>query len=158
MKKATKKATVPDLTPDQWQQFNMLQTIITHFSKDPEGLRAYDTEHWGSSVCSYTAPTSKPKSIGCAIGMFLSDKKAEEFEQFGGSIEDLKCEAPEIFPKWLIAMDVNFLQACQDLHDISSHWDVDGLSFKGKRKVAAICNNYALPYDLLMEPLTQQTV
>ena len=56
----------------------MLQTIVTHFSKDPVALRAVDKK----GKCMYYPPKNKPTSIGCALGMYLS----EDGPTFSGNV------------------------------------------------------------------------
>lgn len=127
---------------------NMLQDVITHFSKDPEQKRSF------SGHCLYNPPEDQPESIGCAIGMYLSAKLAQKLDDLDNSSIDLilQTEDSELLPKWMQEMDVSFLGKIQSLHDEHKNWTETNISSRGKQFVRKICKKYKLSYkDLIFK-------
>ena len=58
------------------QMLNMLQDVVTEFSENPQAKRSVDNEK-----CLYNPPKNKPKSIGCAIGMYLPYEIAKKLDK-----------------------------------------------------------------------------
>jgi len=121
MKKATKK-----------EMYDLLKTVVDHFSKNPEELRSTT-----GCYCKYFPPESKPKSIGCAIGMFIPWEDEKKWKKLDGltvnadKVIDLLPDSLKSFDKW-------FLRALQDVHDYDSNWNIKGLSNSGKERVSQI--------------------
>ncbi len=124
------------------QAKNMLDMVVEHFSKAPTKLRAIKNNEW---QCQYSCIKDKPKSIGCAIGMFISDAKlCQKMDRAPDpAIKSiLNSSLGKQLPKWMQKMDSWFLQDIQDLHDDDHHWTKDGLSKKGVEKVKQITKKY----------------
>ena len=137
------------MTPDQIQQFNMLQDVITEFSDNPSEKRSVKNSP-NAVRCNYNPPTSKPLSRGCAIGMYLPVELAAKLDVLSStSIEDIINDRSDLLPKWLTDMNVNFLQDVQTLHDDSSYWKHDGLSELGVNHIKVLCVEYRLPFKKL---------
>lgn len=136
------------MTPAKWQQFNMLQDVISHFATNPDELRSSLCD----STCTYY-PNLKlsPKSIGCAIGIYLNWKTAKELDNLEQTsihcILDNKHKT--ILPLWMQKMNKNFLSDIQALHDDEYHWNSEGLAENGKRYIKTICDKFNLPFSKL---------
>lgn len=136
------------------REFNMLQDVITHFGEDPINRRS-EEEGLYETYCVYSRQENKPNNIGCAIGMYLSDKVAEKLDRNDeGSIKDIlkNPELKKLLPKWMLAIDPNFLEDIQILHDNDFIWNDKGLTEKGLDIVRMICKNYDLPFKKLKFP------
>jgi hypothetical protein len=130
------------------REFNVLQDVIKHFSKSPNTLRSKDP----SGKCLYNPPPNKKKSIGCAIGIYLSEEVAETFDnQHITSIDSIFSRPPlkKLLPDWMKKMDVNFLKEIQELHDDEENWSSKGLSKEGKEYTKEICKEYKLDFNKL---------
>lgn len=115
------------------QHLNMLNTIVKHFSKDPEKLRGLN-----NNKCQYIR-NNNPGNIGCAIGMFCSDKVANKLDKTNYSIIDIfEKPSKKLLPKWMQKMNVDILQDFQTLHDSMHYWDNEGLTIQGKQEVLRI--------------------
>lgn len=123
----------------------MLQDIVDHFSKDPVELRSKVSE---GTNCYYHPPKDKPKSIGCAIGMYVGWKDAKKLD-LGGSDQILQLmgipRKAKLIPKWMKNLPGEFLFKCQSLHDVDYHWTDTGISHEGEELVGRICNQFQLP-------------
>lgn len=129
------------------QQFNMLQDVITHFSKNPFELRSVNNIN---EACLYMPPIDKPLSTGCAIGIFISEKLAKELDDVGSINYIFQNKSYKIsLPKWMQKMDIKFLQDLQDLHDTNDNWTDINISEIGIKWVEGICNRYDLPFKKL---------
>jgi hypothetical protein len=120
----------------KWQQFNMLQEVITWFGGDPVARRSQNA----NDHCLYNPPADLPESIGCAIGMYLDEKTATRCDALNSA---------DILPAWLKRMDARFLANLQQLHDSDGFWDSAGLSNAGIEKVKRICDIHRLPFHLI---------
>ena len=130
------------------REFNMLQDVITHFGKNPDEIRS--TKQHG--ICTYEPLKNKPKSLGCAIGMYLNNKVAEKLDnQLESSIKDIlsKRRLKALLPKWMQNMDKEFLMKVQSLHDHITFWSIRGLSKEGKKQVRLICEEHDLAFKQL---------
>jgi len=126
---------------DKIQAKNMLNDVVKHFSKNPKELRSISI----CNSCLYMPPESKPKSIGCAIGMYLPNKVARQLDRSDDTdIVTVFNDYLTLLPKWMQKMDVSFLNSLQRLHDINSNWDEKGLSKSGKEEVKDIIKEYNL--------------
>ena len=130
------------MLPIKERRERVLQDVIDQFSPDPRSTRSVGCK----GACKYYPPEYKPKSIGCAIGMYLPWKKAAELDKHtktgvGNLVDEL--------PKWMKDMNVEFLQNIQTLHDGDDHWLKVGLSVRGMRAVEYICKKWDIPYDNL---------
>ena len=120
----------------------MLQDVVTHFSKDPVGLRAI----YSFGGCFYTRVLEKSAdNIGCAIGMYLTDKQAKE-AQGHGYIYEVIAENPRCLPKWMKELNKNFLAEVQILHDKDYFWSKENISSMGRIKVKEICKEFHLDF------------
>lgn len=119
---------------------NMLQDIVTHFSKDPKGLRSVAGSALTSECLYHPDLSVTPKSIGCAIGMYIGWKTAKEMDYYG-FIDDVPLD---MLPEWMRDLNRDFLKKCQSLHDNGFNWDDDGLSENGKDKVMNMCKDFEL--------------
>jgi len=127
---------------DKIQAMNMLNDVITHFGKNPKELRSIGTRGY-NDTCLYLPPKDKPKSIGCAIGMYLSNKTAKQLDGKTGQdiISVFESKNKKCLPKWMQKMNIKFLADLQDLHDLSEYWNLKknkGLSNNGKEYVKRI--------------------
>lgn len=119
------------------RMYAMLDDVVKHFSKNPEELRSVNTE----GDCLYHPPTNKPRSIGCAIGMYMSWKNAKELDKkgvFGIFTVCVDRFKAKLLPKWMNELNVEFLGALQRLHDSQENWESKGLSRIGKQQVKRI--------------------
>ncbi len=68
---------------------------------------------------------------GCAIGRCLPVKLARRLDKlnYGTSIHAVMNQAT--LPTWLTEMGIDFLAACQNLHDDRKYWSETGLSVAG---------------------------
>jgi hypothetical protein len=112
MKKATKK-----------EMYRLLDIVVKHFSKDPKALRSISSD----GFCSYFPPKNKPKSIGCAIGMFIPWGHKVRWEALEGVSVDTSILF-DALPKDLKIYSKGFLHDLQHLHDDERYWEVKGLS------------------------------
>ena len=73
------------------------------------------------------------KTPGCAIGRCLPVKLGRRLDKltFGSSIYAVMDQVT--LPIWLTEMGINFLAACQNLHDDKDYWSETGLSVSGGR-------------------------
>lgn len=132
-------------TATQWQMRHMLNDVVEHFSKDPRELRSIAPF---MGMCLYHPPVNKPKSIGCAIGMYLPENVCRKMDKQknGTAIADFFVgKRKAVLPKWMQKMDVKFLTSVQNLHDNSWNWSGKGLSEGGKEYVAGIIKTHNLP-------------
>ena len=128
------------------QAKNMLNDVVEHFSSNPTELRSKS-----SRGCFYNSQVNKPKSIGCAIGMYISNENAIYLDDHCGSIDaafdDGYIDNLTLYsklPKWMQKMDVNFLSDIQNLHDSDVNWTNTTISEKGKQTVQAIIKQFQL--------------
>jgi len=128
---------------------SMLQDVITEFGENPLERRSIKE----NGLCMYIPPASKPNSKGCAIGMYLSDKAANQIEGSGLINQILIDETlTPYFPKWMLKMDLDFLIQVQELHDGKNYWHDDCISEEGIEKVKDICKEFELDFDKLIFP------
>ena len=121
----------------------MLQDVVTHFSKDPVGLRAVNC----TGGCFYTRVLeNSPDNIGCAIGMYLTDEQAEILENGYAPIWSVLNNTPQHLPDWMRKLHFDFLTNLQNLHDFDSYWNKTNISIKGKIKVEEICKEFHLDF------------
>lgn len=80
--------------------------------------------------CIYSSTNTSP---GCAIGRCLSPELTKELDNDDNSdIEDTTVSSffsvglDTKFPKWMVEMGVDFLSACQTLHDRDEFWSIAG--------------------------------
>ncbi len=74
-------------------------------------------------------------SQGCAIGRVMSSsQKRYVVNQSVANIE------PKYMPKSLINFPKRFLVSMQNLHDLATNWDENGLTERGQDAVATISN------------------
>lgn len=131
-----------------WQQFNMLQDVITTFSEDPKNYRSVN----GNGACRYIPPKEKPLSAGCAISIYLDNKTAKKLDRDNYSIDSIIWgynNLKKLLPKWMINMNTTFLTNIQELHDMNIYWTEDNISKEGKTKVKGICRDYNLPFEMI---------
>lgn len=124
---------------------NMLQEIVTHFGKNPRELRSVQSHEHGG--CLYHPNLElTPKSIGCAIGMYLDWDVAKKLD--GGSSVAIgnifEGNRKQLLPEWMQKLDVHFLKKCQRLHDYMFFWNEKGISDRGKEEVKEICKQFKL--------------
>lgn len=138
------------------QMFWMLQDAITHFGSDPKNNRAViSTSDGKEGKCNYSRVNG---NLGCAIGMYLSDKVAEDLDSLDAtSIDDIIEYYPECLPKWMLKLDPKFLFDLQNFHDSQFHWNLKNncISKVGIGKVEYICKEYDLPFKELTFPKTK---
>lgn len=127
-------------TETQWQMRHMLNDVVTYYGQDPEKLRSFSP----SIGCRYNPLPNKPNSAGCAIGMYLPKKVCLKLDRIGG-VDTVFYRDPDLLPKWMRDMGVNFLMEVQSLHDVSEFWSEKGLSGIGIERVYHIINKYKLP-------------
>lgn len=122
----------------------MLQDVVTHFSENPEELRSVNNKGGGL----YNPPKEKPKSIGCAIGMYINIKNAKKLDV--GTVTSINCiigdEKEKLLPKWMLKIDKEFLGNLQRLHDGGEYWTKEDISDSGKKEVKRICKEFSLNY------------
>ena len=130
----------------------MLQDVIDQFSPNPEELRSASS--YGK--CTYHPSINKPKSIGCAIGMYIGwesakalDRRADTFIRKADTSIRKVINARGI-PKWMKKIDIDFLSDLQYLHDNGSYWRLVGLSTDGMYYIATLCNKFKLDYEKLV--------
>lgn len=130
-------------TEKQWQMRHMLNDVVDHFSKSPKELRSRDK--FGS--CLYDPPSDKPKSIGCAIGMYLPTKICKQLDSRSGTSIDsvLGSTAENLLPKWMTSLNGGFLYNLQQLHDTDSYWSKNGLTPSGEMAVREMIDEFYLP-------------
>lgn len=134
------------MTPEKWQQFNMLQDVISTFSPDPKEYRSICNKN----SCLYNPPKNKPLSPGCVIGQYMDIETASKLEGHGLIQCILNSKLKELLPEWMQEMSIDFLQRIQNLHDYNRFWNENlGLSEKGIDYVKEICNDYSLPFKQL---------
>lgn len=93
--------------------------------------RSYSTQR---RSCLYAPAHSK--TPGCAIGRCLPVKLARRLDKFTCCALDIKTVARQrniTLPTWLIEMGVDFLAACQSLHDTDEFWNEIGLNVLGRQ-------------------------
>lgn len=135
---------------DKSREFSMLQDVITHFGSNPSELRSIVPGH----SCSYNPPLGRPKSIGCAIGMYIPKSEAMLMDVIPfPSIRQIFEERINLLPPWMRKMDPSFLTKIQVLHDSDYNWRKDfGLSYLGMKKVKSICKKHDIPFEELTFP------
>ena len=129
----------------QERMYAMLDDVVKHFSKNPVELRSTNN----SGKCSYYPPKDKPKSIGCAIGMYINWEDAKKLDRgMDTAIIYFKNKPTKniLLPKWMKELNYNFLHDLQDLHDHSDFWSDYGLSKNGLTRVDEIKNNIKTNY------------
>jgi len=125
------------------QARNMLEIVVKHFSKNPKELRCLNA----SGGCKYAYQKNKPKSSGCAIGMFLPNNLCLEMDNSGNTDINSILNEPDLYkklPKWMQSMDSSFLIKLQMLHDESFYWTKTNISKEGKKYVNQIINSHNL--------------
>lgn len=129
-------------TEKQWQMRHMLNDVVEHFSKNPRELRSK-----GNRYCTYNPPSEKPKSIGCAIGMYLPKSLCEKLDKMDETSirEILHSTMKNKLPKWLKSLDPYFLNDLQRLHDFDHNWSDTGLSNAGLDYEKHMIAHYDLP-------------
>lgn len=130
---------------DKVQAFNMLQDVITQFSKPKR--RSFNND---IGKCLYNPPNPF-ESSGCAIGMYLSEKTCKALDRKRHNKIRLILEAPEakLLPQWMKDMGEPFLSILQSLHDMVYYWEDKGLSEDGKVQIQSICSDFNLDYTKL---------
>lgn len=128
------------------QQFNMLQDVITQFSRNPKQTRSGNSDR-----CLYNPPKDKPLSAGCAIGMYLTVEVAQKLDQitYNSIIRIMKSEKKCLLPFWMQKMDLRFLSDIQSLHDQNYNFDLNGFSNVGLISIKDICKDYNFPFKEL---------
>ncbi len=128
------------------QALNMLNDVVEHFSSNPTELRSKSLKG-----CFYNPQPNKPKSIGCAISMYISSKNAIYLDDHCGSIDSAfdggytdNLTLHSKLPKWIQKMDVNFLSEIQNLHDDNVYWTNKTISKESKQKVKKIIKQFQL--------------
>jgi hypothetical protein len=84
-------------------------------------------------LCFY-AP-AHAETPGCAIGRCLPVKLGRRLDKLpcSNNIYGLISRPNITLPTWLTEMGVDFLAACQNLHDDKDYWTETGLSLSGRR-------------------------
>lgn len=127
-----------------------LKDLIDYYSVNP-----LERRNGSEPYCTYAPKTTLTE--GCAIGRHLQGTFEEKktWDKIDASYTDIvkellneDTEIKDLRPEWMKAMDINFLQNCQGLHDSGSCWTDEGLSEYGKVRV----NDIISFYDLEMEP------
>ena len=120
----------------------LLQDTIAYYSVNPAERRCRSLYS-----CNYSPiKINKPLSEGCAIGRHLDEDVKIKFDNYY-DIKSINFEYPDIFalaPQWMQDMDIDFLQAIQNLHDYSDYWGETGLSEFGKERVDEIKEKFGL--------------
>jgi hypothetical protein len=125
------------------QARNMLDEVVKHFSKNPKELRSIGA----NGGCTYSYTPNKPKSIGCAIGMYIKDEKLCKKMDDTGAIIDIWDYQKQLFnqlPIWMQKMNIDFLEDIQNFHDSDVNFDTLGISSQGKTKINYIIYKYDL--------------
>jgi hypothetical protein len=125
------------------QARNMLEIVVKHFSKNPKELRCLSA----TNNCKYSYQKNKPKSSGCAIGMFLPNSLCLEMDNSDNTDIHSIFNNPHLYkklPKWMQSMDSNFLEKLQILHDANYYWTETDISKGGKEWVNDIINSHNL--------------
>lgn len=76
-------------------------------------------------MCVYEPTANSP---GCAIGRWLPFDVSRKEAMNGNRVD----EVIDVLPRWMVGMGVNFLLACQSLHDGGYYWNENGLSIQGE--------------------------
>jgi len=108
----------------------LLDNTINHFTSKNRSTKFY-------GHCSYRGKNG----FMCAIGRELPDALAKELDRKRFSDVD---SVFEDLPPHLQKMSLGFLKRIQWVHDGSSHFDEDGLTYSGKLIVEDICKHYEL--------------
>jgi hypothetical protein len=109
----------------QQKQLAFFEETIKFYSQDTS-RRAMDS----MGTCVYIDPRTGNK---CAIGRWL-DNTTSSLSILDNHSVDMLYNANELSPK-LHELGRKFLVEIQELHDIESHWDENGLSVYGLMKV-----------------------
>lgn len=106
-------------------------------------VRHFNSENRAQNLngCVYRTKDGK----GCAIGREISNALAHKFDKRKG--ENVYVTSDYVFnflPKRLQKMGKKFLAHIQDLHDLSSYWDKEGLSTIGLNRAMEIVRKFDL--------------
>lgn len=94
--------------------------------------------------CYYSGDTIGKNTKGCMIGQFMTPKNRIEADSYRGGVGILISRHSELFPKWMLGLDVDMLRDFQELHDYESYWSDNGISTKGIDSLMQICEDYNL--------------
>lgn len=131
----------------------MLEEVVLHFASNPNELRSVSKgSNYFNSKCLYHPPADKPKSIGCAIGMYIDWEDAKKLDEYlFGSIK-YTIDSPRI-PNWMKALPIEFLSSIQDFHDEDRYFTQKGLSEEGIAFVKNICDKFSLNFSPIKKAL-----
>jgi len=113
----------------------LLQSTVNYYTLNNRAV--------SGDTCAYMTE----KGNRCAIGIECNKKLARELESmddsadYGSSVKN--DDMFSMLPKRLKKMGQQFLSSIQNLHDLSSHWDEEGISKEGKDRIKNIveeCN------------------
>lgn len=117
-------------------KLEIIEEIAAYYSEDVN-RRGWDAE---KEECLYHLSDTKK----CAIGYCLKD--SSKFREVFGTIDDAlkyKSITLEDFKEEYRIKDNSFWQDLQDFHDISKHWDSEGLTELGRETLKSLKLQYA---------------
>ena len=138
---------------------------MTNFEIMFEGLKTY----WfnpqkrsfitieGKQKCAFNGENN----THCIVGQFIP----EELKQLGqnlicntDSVDVLLCNYEKELEGHLIINENNLrlLEDLQFIHDSHKHWNIKGITNKGLKYIKAVCDNFDVDYDKLIEKLNNE--
>ena len=113
-----------------------LDTHLKPYLENPSN-RAMNGE-----VCCYRTPDGRK----CIIGQDIPDKKyIPIMDDITNSSISCNDYVVDVIPKSTKDLGMDFLKDCQNLHDMSSHWNAEGLSKQGQECYERIIYKYCQP-------------
>lgn len=115
------------------KRLEILEYTVKYYSEDTK-RRAVITEPL--RMCMYLTKDGRK----CAVGRLLDKEKINM--SIVGSVHLLFRDKPEFITEDMKLVGEEFLSELQDLHDISSYWDENGITDDGNKRVDIIKRIY----------------
>lgn len=123
-----------------------------------EGLKPYLEDPSRRSVINGNCVYNGPNGTHCFVGQFMPNELKELGEGIydnRGTVEVLIENYENIFENHPIINDENleFLEKCQALHDVHSHWTNEGISEEGMKYLEKIIYKFELNREQIFSQL-----
>jgi len=124
------------VSPKQWKMLLFLVEGIAHYNSTNLCIGSIDGSYAGVD-CRYSPETVDKVGVseGCWIGRHTPyAKEIDEQGTLNNSLpsSQLILRDSPYLPDWMKELNPVFTDECQRLHDISYHWNKEGLSYHGE--------------------------
>lgn len=125
---------------------------LEYYTQNPEKRRCIK-----KGMCNYSPKSlNLTESEGCWIGRLLDPELAYKLDiELGETTVSTLVKIPEYnIPNWMRNKELTqFLQDCQNLHDVDRYWATDGLTTEGSERVIKLCEKHNINKKLVKKYL-----